>query len=351
MSSSTSLTTALNTNSTLYSLLIACVSPARAQLLATWMDIHPELANNRDANVPRAVIAQAMNMLLFSDLVERYPTGKTYVLEKVAAGEKVVFDHGALRTVAIADNGDLPVGILAFTRILEPLGFYLNGHYPLERLKMTGRSLTHADYPEHIAQFFVSELHPERMSEKFQAAVAAVTRTSRDPLTERAKTLLEVLGKDKTLPLVYAMQLLPELVGAFARQHAMPSLAQYETMLAESKEMAWISTEGNMFNHATDRVPDVAKTADEQRGLGRPIKDALEVSANQRVIQTAFKANDVERAFADANGQPFVKMVPGSFYELISRKPLPEGRDGKPAIDLSFDTSNATGIFKMTAGM
>jgi hypothetical protein len=333
-------------NSALHALLVSQVDRERADLLGTWLDIHPDFLATH-AMVSRAIIAQAMNMLLFSDLVERYPLGKTYVLEKVSAGQKALFDHGALRTVAIAQNGDLPVGITAFTRILEPLGFYINGHYPLERLKMTGRSLTHRDYPAHIAQFFVSELHPERFSEQFQATVAQVTATSRDPLSARAKTLLGKLAKDQALPFAEAAQLLPEIVQAFERQHAMPSWEQYQTLLAESKEMAWISTEGNVFNHATDRVPDVAATADEQRKLGRPIKDALEVSANERVIQTAFKANDVERVFVDAAGHAVIKSVPGSFYELISRKMMPDGQ----TLDLSFDTGNATGIFKMTAAM
>jgi hypothetical protein len=331
--------------STVYRLLLSCVSAERAQLLGQWLEVHADFLKPATAQVSRGALAQAMNMLLFSDLVERYPIGKAYVLEKVAAGQKAVFDHGALRTVALTANGDLPSGIAAFTRILEPLGFYINGHYPLERLKMTGRSMTHKDYPQHIAQFFVSELHPEKFSEKFQTTVADVVATSRDPLTMRAKSLLAKLHEKHSLPFADAAQLLPEIVGAFNRQHAMPSWDQYQTLLAESKEMAWISTEGNVFNHATDRVPDVARIADEERVKGRPIKDSLEVSANQRVIQTAFKANDVERVFVTADGAPQVKAVPGSFYELITRHPLPDSAD----LDLSFDTSNATGIFKMTA--
>ncbi|HEY2737329.1 MAG TPA: DUF1338 domain-containing protein, partial [Thermoanaerobaculia bacterium] len=39
--------------------------------------------------------------------------------------------------------------------------------------------------------------------------------------------------------------------------------------------------------------------------------------------------------------------VPGSFYEFITRLPMEE--DGKTKLDLSFDSSNAQAIFKMTA--
>ena len=41
--------------------------------------------------------------------------------------------------------------------------------------------------------------------------------------------------------------------------------------------------------------------------------------------------------------------VPGSFYEFITRLPLPP-EEGKCGLDLSFDSSNAQAIFKMTAG-
>jgi hypothetical protein len=40
--------------------------------------------------------------------------------------------------------------------------------------------------------------------------------------------------------------------------------------------------------------------------------------------------------------------VPGSFYEFITRLRMPE-KDGKRPLDLSFDSSNAQAIFKMTA--
>jgi hypothetical protein len=109
--------------------------------------------------------------------------------------------------------------------------------------------------------------------------------------------------------------------------------------------MAWISTEGNAFNHATDRVADVDQLAAEQKALGQPMKAAVETSQSGRVRQTAFHAARVMRTFRTANGGSVEKEVPGSFYEFITRLPLPE----KDALDLSFDSSNAQAIFKMTA--
>ena len=114
-------------------------------------------------------------------------------------------------------------------------------------------------------------------------------------------------------------------------------------MLRESKEMAWIATEGNAFNHATDRVADVDAVAAEQRRLGRPMKEAVEVSASGRVRQTAFRAALVERLFVGGDGALTTETVPGSFHEFITR-----GEESPGVLDLRFDSSNATGIFKMT---
>ena len=90
--------------------------------------------------------------------------------------KKLVFDHGALRTVAWP-SGALPPGEAAITRVLRPLGFELASPYPLPKLKMTGRAWCHEDFPEEIAQFFVSELHPEQFSSSFQAASALKSPT------------------------------------------------------------------------------------------------------------------------------------------------------------------------------
>jgi hypothetical protein len=220
---------------------------------------------------------------------------------------------------------------------------------------MTGRSYAQVEFPEEIAQFFLSELHPDRFSPHFQQAVQNVTGTSIDPLTPEAVALLAELDRTHSLSVEKAAQLLPLLTRCFTRQHQVPTLADYETLLAESPEMAWIATEGNAFNHATSRVPDVDALAAEQKALGQPMKPTVETSQSGRVRQTAFLAARVKRWFRtarlDSNGVPeqVEREVPGSFYEFITRLPLPSGNDAKPALDLSFDSSNAQAIFKMTA--
>ncbi len=328
---------------TLWALLDRVVGTARTTRLFGALVVHATLLNARSERVSRAELAQALNMLLFEDVTRRVPMAAAYVGDAVRKTQKLVFDHGALRTVA-GDNGALPRGEEAFRRLLEPLGFLCHGIYPLDRLGMTGRAYTHQDLPEHIAQFFVSELHPERFSPTFQEAVARVVGNSRDPLPLPAKAMLADLAHQGSLFFEDATQLLPNLVCCFDRQHQEPRWRDYEVLLAESKEMAWIATEGNAFNHATDRVQDVVEVADQQRKLGRPVKPEVEVSKSGRVRQTAFRATMVERLFVGDDGSLITAMVPGSFHEFITRSEEAPGR-----LDLRFDSGNATAIFKMTS--
>ena len=334
--------------SVLREVLDKIIGTDRTEHLFKLLVIHPEIAAAPGPQVSRAVLAQALNMLLFEDLLRRVPTAKTYADYTLGKGRQILHDHGAVRTVALEGMGGLPAGQEAITRILRPLGYALNGVYPLERLKMTGRSHAQADYPEDIAQFFLSELHPERFSLEFQAAVKRVTATSKDPVTPEAEALLQKLDSAHSLTFDESVKLLPILASVFERQHTEPTLADYETLLAESPEMAWISTEGNAFNHATDRVADVDQLAAEQKALGQPMKATVETSQSGRVRQTAFLAARVQRNFRTPDNTLIEKEVNGSFYEFITRLPLPE-EDGKQKLDLSFDSSNAQAIFKMTA--
>jgi Domain of unknown function (DUF1338) len=332
-------------NSVLNKLLTNVIGADRSARLFQVLVIHPALTSDHGPRVSRAILAQALNMLLFEDLLARVPAAKTYVDQCLRDGKTVMHDHGAVRTVALEGMGSLPAGQEAITRILRPLGYALNGVYPLERLRMTGRSHAQVDYPEDIAQFFISELHPERFSSEFQQAAHRVTSTSTDPITLETQSLLKQLESANSLTLEQSTKLLPSLVSVFARQHREPALADYEVLLGESPEMAWISTEGNAFNHATDRVADVDRLAADLKALGVSMKDTVETSQSRRVRQTATRAALVQRTFHTPDGT-IQKEVPGSFYEFITRLPNPEQNN---ALDLSFDSSNAQAIFKMTA--
>ncbi|MBI3898111.1 MAG: DUF1338 family protein [Gammaproteobacteria bacterium] len=334
----------------LLQLLQPLLGEVRCRRLLTRVAAPTDLRAERGTDASRALLAHALNLLLLEDLMERVPLARAYVEESFRSGRPIQFDHGALRTVKWPDCGALPNGEAAITRILLPLGYRHAADYPLPKLAMTGRAYCHIDYPSQLAQFFVSELHPEQFSAPFQQAVTRVLSTGREPLSATAQSLLQQLAERGSLPLTAALTLLPEMRACFACHHEPPRLADYELLLNESKEMAWIATEGQAYNHGTDRVADVVALADAQKAIGRPMKDAVEVSRSGRVLQTAYRACQVERLFVDTAGHLLARQVPGSFFEFITRHNTTDPITGKETIDLSFDAANATGIFKMTAG-
>ncbi|MEP6868112.1 MAG: DUF1338 family protein [Novosphingobium sp.] len=285
----------------------------------------------------------ALNAILFADLLERVPIAATHVANLWMEGRLVCIDHGALRTID-GETGALPRGHHAFAHILEPLGYSLAGIYPLPTLNMTGRAYVHADFPETVPQFFVSELHVSALPGEAQMAAQRVFGTTKNPLNEVECQAIDVLRRDGECPVDLAMAALSGIVRAFGRHHPIPALADYELLLRHSPEGAWIATEGNAYNHATDRVPDVIALAAALKADGMPLKHDVEVSLSGRVHQTAFLAAKVMREFRLDDGGIVEREVAGSFYELISRGIHPAtGR-----LDLSFDSGNATGIFAVT---
>lgn len=314
----------------------------RAEIVATPFT-HAEAA--KTGRVPRVVIAHALNVALFNDLLRRVPSGKAYVSTQTAIGRQIVLDHGAVRTVAWPTTSPVPAGVEQVSRVLEPLGYSRRATYPLTRLRMTGYSFAHDDLSDDVSQWFVSEFHPDEFSPEFQHAVERVLGTSNDPLDAETNRLLDELASARSLADRDAIDLMPVLFSCFDRLHEDPLDSDYDLLRSESAEMAWIATEGTAFNHATDRVANVEATADSERATGRPIKDKVEVSDSGRVRQTAHRATLVDREFRTAEGARTTRSVPGSFFEFIDRQWLPDGS----GLDLAFDPSNAQGIFKMTA--
>lgn len=332
--------------STIERLVVGVLGVAAGKTALDALAIDARLRAETGPNVSRAVFAMALGVTLFDGLLARVPSGAAYGAERLARGERILFDHGALRTIRfpVGPTGGLPAGHEAFARILAPLGYHVAGVYPLPALKMTGHAYCHRDMPEAIPQYFVSELHVERFDDAFGAAARRVFGGSRDPLGAEEAALLHDFSRHGSVPFAQALAMLPRIAAAFERHHGTVRVSDYETLLARSAEAGWIATEGNAFNHATDRVADVDALADRLRDADWPIKDRVEVSGSGRVRQTAFRADPVEREFQGDDGKPVRRVVPGSFYEFITRETNP----ATGTLDLAFDSGNATGIFAMT---
>jgi hypothetical protein len=334
----------------LWQLLRVVAGEKAAADLAATLKIDRTLLIESAGPVSRGVFAMALAATLFHELLSRVPTGAAYVGDRRRQRERIVFDHAALRTIRLGSRavGSLPAGAGASTRILEPLGYHITGAYPLDHLGMTGRVLTHREFPEAVPQFFVSELHAERFSKEFQSAAERVFSGSREPLNLAAHAALAEFADQGRCDMKLAATALGKIVAAFARHHDVPSAADYRILLAESPEAAWIATEGATINHAADRVTDVAMTACAQRSLGRPVNDTIETSAAGTVRQTSFKADPVRRSFRAEDGSEVELTVPGSFFEFISRAEV-TGSDGKRRLDLSFVNPAVTRVLKKTA--
>ena len=67
--------------STLQRLLLSCCPPEESAALLRAVKVPPAVVEQAGDVVSRAVIAQALNLLLFRDLLGRVPTGERYVAE------------------------------------------------------------------------------------------------------------------------------------------------------------------------------------------------------------------------------------------------------------------------------
>jgi hypothetical protein len=324
-------------------LLTRLVGPQRCEQLLADVAVPPQLCSDERPRASRAAVAMAMSLALFDDLLARVPSGARYVASQRERDRQIVFDHGAVRTIDWHETGQLPAGAELFRRLLVPLGYQEVGLYPLDRIHMTGRVFTHADLPEQVPQYFVSELHVDRLGPAAREAVTRTVGNSVDPLDDEALSLLADLAGRGWTPLNDAARLIRMLMSCFGRHHPNPRLDDYETLLRDSAEMAWIATEGNAFNHATDRVPDVEALAETLRD-NWSLKDTVEYSRSGRVRQTALLADPVVRRFRATGAASIAQEVPGSFFEFITRDLGPDGR-----LDLTFDAGNAQGIFRMTS--
>ncbi|MFN8016024.1 MAG: DUF1338 family protein [Acidimicrobiia bacterium] len=329
---------------TIYSVLRDLVGGARIDDFSHVILVPEQISSFGDENVSRAQISMSLFLALYADLLDRVPHALEYFQRRKNEEQTIFLDHGAVRTVLTLRNGSLPPGETSITRILIPLGYFNNDVYPLEKLKMTGRSYAHSDLPEVLPQYFVSEFHPEKVGDdNFEKAVISVVEDSRDPLDQETLDNLTFIAEHKYLPREKCTNFLGALASAFSRQHPTPLLSAYEELKKYSAEMAWIATEGNAFNHGTDRVDDVMALSEDEHRLNAPIKDTVEVSRSGNILQTAYRADMVSRAFRFDDDEIVHKEVPGSFFEFITRHKLEDG-----TVDLAFDANNATAIFAMT---
>ena len=137
-------------------LLNTCMNAEAAGDIERIMQLPPDVLAQTGPQVSRRVFAMALNAILLRDLLERVPSAAAYVADRRQAGHRIMFDHGALRTISLPTHLSagcgLPAGESVITRVLLPLGYVRREVYPLRKLRMTGRSYAHVDGLHDIRQ-------------------------------------------------------------------------------------------------------------------------------------------------------------------------------------------------------
>ena len=246
-------------------------------------------------------------------------------------------DHVAFRTMGVPN-----LGIASFEKIFLHYGYQKRDAFFFESKKLD--AFWFAPPEPHFPRIFVSELRVNDLSETAQKIIRKYT----DPITADPSDALDL---DDGLA-----------VDAFlhAPLWALPSLSDYQTLLAESEYAAWVIYNRYYLNHYTISVHNlpegynsIAEFDDFVASIGVKLSDAgglIKTSPDGVLLQSATVAQMVEATFE--GGQTHA--IAGSYVEFAERKVLPQfshlaaseirrehRRDG-------FETGNADKIFEST---
>jgi len=218
--------------------------------------------------VSRGVFAMALNAVLFHELLTRVPTAVAYVADRRRQGERIIFDHGALRTIRFAarDTGALRRRGVVQRAFCSRSG--MTWRAPIARPVAYDRiRVAHREFPETLPQFLRERVACRTVFQEFQAAAERVFGNTRDPLT-RLRKRRSRLRRDWSLRNeacgTFLREKLPLLsaVGTRSRAWSIPDLAR------GIAECAWIARRLGV-QPPTDRVQDVAMDGLRARSLGR----------------------------------------------------------------------------------
>lgn len=279
---------------------------------------------------------------LFAIYAERVPDVRKITAAMVRKGmvasqSEIINDHIAFRTMGVPN-----LGIASFEKIFLAHGYQRMEFYHFEAKKLD--AYWFAPPTSDLPRVFISELKVDQLSEQTQKIIRSYTDTvTADPVDH-----LNV--NDATAVATYFQTPLWEL----------PSLEDYELLLAESEYAAWVIYNRYYLNHYTISVHDLPKPYNQLESFNSFLKEIgiqlntsggeIKTSGDQLLRQTSSVANTVRASFANQES----KVIAGSYVEFAERSPLPEFAD-LPAAELrrehrreGFETANADRIFEST---
>jgi hypothetical protein len=273
---------------------------------------------------------------------ERVPDVKNVVNAMLDEGiiqssDEIENDHIAFRTMGVPN-----LGLASFEKI-----FLHYGYERRDEFNFTGKKLTAYWYspPQpHFPRIFASELRVRELSDEAQHIIHTYTDTvTSDPVDALNLDDAEAVDRFLHRPLWQT-----------------PTLADYQTLLAESEYAAWVIYNRYYLNHFTISVHNLKpgyNTIDEYvaflQNRGFKLNSAggtIKVSPDGGLRQASTVAQMIDAEFAGGD----VFRIAGSYVEFAERRVLPEFQH-LPADQIArkhrregFETGNADKIFEST---
>jgi hypothetical protein len=273
---------------------------------------------------------------------ERVPDVKKITNALVSQGiikseSKIENDHVAFRTMGVEH-----LGIASFEKIFQHYGYQKRDYFFFKGKKLN--AFWFAPPEPHFPRIFVSELRVDDLSETAQKIIRKYTNTVKSDPSD-ALDLNDGHAVDQFL---------------HSPLWQLPSLEDYNTLLAESEYAAWVIYNRYYLNHYTISVhnlPNGYNTIGEfdafLESIGVILTDAggkIKISPDGGLLQSSTVAQMVEATFAEGT----TYSIAGSYVEFAERKVLPEFAH-LPAAEIKrehrregFETGNADKIFEST---
>lgn len=250
---------------------------------------------------------------------------------------EIVNDHIAFRTMGVKN-----LGIASFGKIFLAYGYTKMDFYHFKGKKLDAH--WYAPPTSDLPRVFISELKVELLSESAQKIIKRYTNNIvSDPVDSLNLNDVDQVANFFQTPL-----------------WSLPSITDYENLIAESEYAAWVIYNRYYLNHYTISVHDLSKNYNTLesfntflKSIGIKLNDSggeIKTSKDKMLRQTSSVANQVEATFSSGD----TKKISGSYVEFAERSILPEFTD----LDLKtlkrkhrrdgFEITNADKIFEST---
>tara|TARA_R110002051_G_scaffold263759_2_gene323630 strand:- start:58398 stop:59309 length:912 start_codon:yes stop_codon:yes gene_type:complete len=278
---------------------------------------------------------------LFKPYYDRVPNVEKITNAMISNGmiqsqDDIVNDHIAFRTLGVTH-----LGIASFEKIFLKHGYIKKDYYHFEGKKLD--AYWYAPPSPKYPRIFMSELKVDNLSSKAQQIIAKYTKNiNLDPVDQLDLNNTKEIGDFFYKPL-----------------WQLPTIQDYNDLLAESEYAAWVIYNRYYLNHYTISVhnlPPAYNTVESfnlfLESIGIVLNNSggkIKTSKDGLLKQSSTVAQMINATFA--NGEAME--IPGSYVEFAERLPLPSnGKNNTNAIDLDrrdgFESANADKIFEST---